>query len=161
MKKDHLRDYATEAYRFYARCGMPSYEELRDAVYREALESSRREIERLPGPRAGGFGDPTAQAVINAERAADAREGELLDILAVEKALAAMRPEARRAVEIVYFDGAGRELEWGEASERVHRAELEIPASERQIYYWLKKARLAFAAERSLRVENNFGKSLQ
>jgi hypothetical protein len=145
--KDHLRDYATEAYRYYARCGRPSYEELRQIIFDAALESSRREIVRVKG-----IGNPTQQAIINAERAVEEMEGQLLDVKAVEKALKTMRPEWRRAVEIVYFAAPKKPLEHGDIERRVHRAELEIPADRSTIYRWLRKARRAFATERKLRL---------
>ena len=147
--RDHLRDYATAAFRFYARCGKPTYEEMRRAVYDAALQSSRRELAGIKR----GFGDPTGQAVINAHAAVDAMEGQLLDILAVENALRQMRPEWRKAVDIVYFADAQYALERGDIEARVHKAELEIPASRRQIYYWLKKARMMLARERGLRLD--------
>lgn len=37
MKKDHIRDYATEAFRFYARMGCPTYKEA-EAATRSAAE---------------------------------------------------------------------------------------------------------------------------
>ena len=145
--KDHLRDYATEAFRYYARCGRPTYEEMKRAIYNMVYESSRRDLTRVKG-----VSNPTQQAVIKAEAAVDAKMGELLDILAVESALRLMRPEWKRAVEIAYFAEAQYELERGEIKNRVTKAEIEIPASCRQVYRWLKKARELFAVERGLRL---------
>ena len=147
MIKDHLRDYATAAFRNYARCGFPTYEELRKIIFDAALESSRREINRM-----SRIPNPTQQAVINAESAVDERQGELLDILAVENALKIMKDECKKAVEQVYFVDAQNDFECGDIKERVTRASIEIPASERQIYYWLRTARYVFAVERGLRV---------
>lgn len=42
---------------------------------------------------------------------------------------------------MVYMAYADRELVKGEISERIHKAELEIPASERVVYKWLAYAR--------------------
>ena len=145
--KDYLRDYATAAYRYYARCGCPTHEELRDIIYTEALESEKRSLVRIKG-----IGNPTQQAVINAEAAVDARKGELMDVLAVETAIRIMRPEWIRAVKLVYFPEPERELERGEIMQRVTSASLLIPASERQIYRWLRFARQTFATERGLRL---------
>jgi hypothetical protein len=168
--KDHLRDYATEAFRFYARSGCPDYEDLKQQLYDAALEASKREI-----MHSGNISKPTEYAVINAERAVDERKGELLDILAVEQVMALTEgsPEGilcrsgnpmnyyiRRAIEIVYFADADKPLQKGDISMRVHKAELEIPASERQIYYWLSKARRMFAEERGLRIYNKFPEKL-
>ena len=146
--KDYLRDYATEAFRFYARCGKPTYEEMRKSIYNAALQSSRRELQGIRT----GFGDPTGQAVINANAAVDEMEGQLLDILAVENALQQLRLEIYKAVDIVYFTDAKFDLERGDIEDRVHVAELEIPASRAQIYRWLKRARVVFARERGLRL---------
>lgn len=145
--KDFIRDYATAAFRYYARCGMPRYEDMYRAAYNIALEDERREIVRVKG-----VGNPTQQAIINAEAEMDRRAGEFRDILAVEQALAAMRPEVRLAVKFIYFAGADRELVKGDIERRVHRAEIEIPASRRQIYRWLYGARVLFSEIRGLRI---------
>ena len=149
MTKDHLRDYATAAFRYYARCGFPTYEELRDIIYNAALEESRRELVRVQG-----IGDPTQWAVINAEKAVDARAGELLDILAVETAMKTMPPDWRKAVEHVYFPDPRRDLEKGDIEMRVCKAGIEIPASRNTIYRWLRKARETFSRERALRMKS-------
>jgi hypothetical protein len=63
-----------------------------------------------------------------------------------------MRPEWRRAVEIVYFADPQRPLEKGDIEARVHKAEIEIPASRQSVYTWLRRARKLFAIERGLRI---------
>jgi hypothetical protein len=45
-----------------------------------------------------------------------------------------------------------REPDRGEISERVHTAEIQIPASEKTIYRWLGTARRFFAEFRGLRI---------
>lgn len=64
-------------------------------------------------------------------------------------------------MEIVYFADPKKELEKKDISDRVHKAELGIPTSERSIYSWLKMARGIFARERGLRVAGIKRKSLQ
>jgi hypothetical protein len=146
--KDHLRDYATEAFRLYARCNQPLYDDMHDAIYKAAMESPLRELGRI----GSGIGKPTEQAMINAERAVEECKGMLNDILAVENARKIMRPEWWRAVEIVYFTDPDRPLEKGDIEARVHRAEIEIPAGRATVYRFLKKARKLFAIERGLRI---------
>jgi hypothetical protein len=150
--KDHIRDYATDAFRYYARLGRPTYEELRLAIYNAALESSRREIEHVQEP----LPDPTAAAVANAQRALDEREGELRDIDAVCRTIEIMQHEGRQdcllALEYVYFAAPDQPLERGDITDRVHSASINIPVSERSVFYWLSKARMLFAIERGLRV---------
>jgi len=148
--KDYLRDYATAAFRFYARLGRPSHDEIKRAIYNEALASSKRELNRI-----NGVCNPTRQAIINAEAAVDQMAGELGDVLAVERALATMRPEWIAAVEIVYFADAHCEFERGDILAKIHKAALSIPASERQIFRWLGRARMMFAAERGLRLPDS------
>ena len=148
--KDYLRDYSTAAFRFYARLGRPTYEEMKKVVYDAAFESSRRELINDKNIK-----KPTQQAVINAEKAVEALAGELCDILAVEKVLARMQPEMIKAVEIIYFTDAERELMYGDITARVHKTESVIPASESQIYRWLKQARMMFAVERGLRLPSS------
>ena len=164
--KDSIRDYATEAFRFYARSGKPTYEELKAHIYEQALESEKREI-----THSGNISKPTEYAVINAQRALAERQGELLDVLAVDRVMKILSGAAqdllsiygntvrfciRRTIEIVYFTDADRPLQKGDITERVHKAELDISASEMSIYRWLAKARRMFAEERGLRFKNDF-----
>lgn len=159
MKKDSIRDYATEAFRFYAACGKLTSEQLKQKVYDEIYTASKKEFYH------GGRGmptDATAYAVMAAEGALHDMEAEFRDIVAVEKTLMQLRRQQKRAVEIVYFEEPNKPLEKGTISDRVHKAEQEIPASERSIYEWLARARRIFAKERGLRVtKKRMQKSLQ
>jgi hypothetical protein len=83
---------------------------------------------------------------------------ELEDLEAVEKVLMICDSDVRKAVEMVYFFKPYEELEWGNIKKQVYYAEINIPASERQVYYWLKKARCMFAEERGLRLKNKIKK---
>ncbi|NYB73869.1 hypothetical protein HZF24_06915 [Sedimentibacter hydroxybenzoicus DSM 7310] len=147
MKKDHIRDYATEAFRYYAFMGKPHKEDLEKKYYQEALEEYERR-RRLGGT---GISKPTEQAVMYAEGILRQKQAELWDVLAVEKTLAQLHIWERQAVEIVYFERPHRELEKNDISMRVQKAVIHIPASERSVYYYLKKARDIFAFERGLR----------
>lgn len=147
MKKDHIRDYATEAFRYYAFLGKPHKEDLEKRYYQEALE----EYQRRQQSGGTGISKPTEQAVMYAEGILRQKQAELWDILAVEKTMAQLHIWERQAVEIVYFPHAQREIEKNDISMRVQEAVIRIPASERSVYYYLKKARNIFAFERGLR----------
>ncbi len=157
MSLDYIRDYATEAFRFYAKMGKPSYEAMKTRIYQEALERERRRLESEIHSKA--LVKPVEQAVINAERELDKREAELLDILAIEKVmvrLSTMQARVdgqgiRQAVEIVYFTAPEQKLKRGDIIDRVRRACIELPADERTVYRYLKMARRMFAQERGLR----------
>lgn len=149
MKKDNIRDYATEAFRFYAVCGRLTAAQLEQIVRDRIYEQSKREYRR------GGLGmhtDATAYAVMQAEDAVREMQAEFEDILAVERTLKRLTYAQRRAVELVYFAEPKREMERNDISDRVHQAELEIPASTDTIYRWLRSARMIFAEERGLRI---------
>ncbi len=159
MKKDNIRDYATEAFRFYASCGKLSSAQLEQMVRDTIYEKSKREFCRSG---MGMHSDATAYAVMKAEDAVREMQAEFEDIIAVEKTMQRLTHHQRKAVEIVYFTDPDKELEKNDISNRVHQAELEIPASERSIYGWLYKARKIFAEERGLRTTKKiFGESLQ
>lgn len=154
MKKDAIRDYATEAFRFYAALGRPKYEDIKKRVYDYAMAEERRtEV------KTGGLSLPTEYQLRNAENALEELEAELMDIFAVERTLEILSThkngrEIKEAVEIVYFTEPSRALRRNEITNRVHFAELAIHTSERNIYYFLKIARDIFATERKLRNVN-------
>lgn len=152
MKKDHIRDYATEAFRYYAACGCPTSEQVKEQIYTQISERSSRDYTEVAAVMSTS--SATEYGAMAAEDAFERHKAEILDILAVEKALAELRydPAVIRAIEMVYFPNPDKELRKGDISDRVHVAELMIPASERTIYYWLKKARKIFARHRGLRI---------
>lgn len=151
MIKDHIRDYATSAFRLYALHEKPTYDQLRQRLYDEALRKSKREIIHLKG-----VSNPTQTAIQQAEVAVEKKKAELLDVLAVGQVISSLgtggRSDIIQALELVYFYQPERELKRGDISDRVHVAELCIPASESSIYRWLKQARQLFAIERGLRI---------
>lgn len=149
MKKDNIRDYATEAFRYYAANGRRTSTELMQEVKDMIYEQSHREIIRSGS---GSYSDTTAYSVMKAEDEVFDLTAEFLDIMAVEKTLMQLDEYQRLAVEIVYFTDAKRELEKGDISKRVHKAGMAIPAGEKTIYRWLGKARKTFAKERGLRI---------
>lgn len=141
MKKDPTRDYITAAFRLYASLGCPSYEQLRADIY--ARELKRCE---LLNPEI---------AVKQAERAVAEKEPMLLDILAVQHTLELLscgeKQQVVAAVKAVYFPDPTRPLRRGDIADRVRHYALKCPASEKQVYKWLKDARTMCSALRGLR----------
>ena len=147
MGKDHLRDYCTESFRFYAKVGgVKGYIEKLVEDYGKKLSSGSKDT------------SPTEGALIIKERILREHAAEFADLEAVEKVMYLLemtphnRGKVKQCVEIVYFTDSWRELIKGDIQERVHKAELRLPASKRQIYIWLKQARELFAVERGLRL---------
>ena len=136
--KDHLRDYCTDAFRFYARWG----------GRQNYIDNLLADLKREKGT---GVCSPTESELMHKERVMKEKHAEIADLDAVEFVLRVADRDVRRAVELVYLDRPHDELEWGDIKERVHYAEIHIPASERQVYRWLKEARMMFAEERGLR----------
>ena len=147
MIKTHYRDYATEAYRLYARLG--GAEAYKRRIYAEAQERHAQGC-------TGGPGSPTEAAVLRGEAALAEKEGTWRDLEAVERAMeriGRMRGGTciLRAVREVYEVEADRPIERGEIARRVDKLSLEMPAGPRSIYRWLGTARQVFAEERGLR----------
>jgi len=126
MKKDHYRDYAVDAYRYYAVCGQPDAAELRSArstlswEQRSALsdlEAVCRVLDRL-------YTEPDGQRY-------------------------------RRCLELVYFSQPHRALSRGVITERVSRAASELCIGQTTVYRMLHRLRLMLAIERGLRTEDN------
>jgi len=126
MNKDNYRDYVTEAYRYYALCGMPDGAELRQV--RMALPQNCR----------GGVAD--LEAVVSVlERLEKEPEGEMM----------------KRCLEMVYFADPKRTASRGALSSRVDHAAMELCVSESTVYRILRRLRLLLAIERGLRVEES------
>lgn len=144
MKKDHLRDYITEAFRLYARLECRSYEQVKQLIYDNKLDIS------LIGR------DPTSQMILG-ENAIKHSEPMLLDILAVERTLELLeigeKQHIARAVRDVYFVQPFKPLHKGDITDRVRWVSASEPVSEKQVYQWLKYARLLCAAVRGLRLD--------
>ncbi len=143
MRKDHIRDYATEAFRFYAKSGG------KDKYIKYLMD----DISRNKG---SGVCNPTEAALVSKEKIIESRAAEFADIAAVDKVMVILDNShqgyyIKKAIEYVYFKDCDEDIAKGEISNRIHYCEIHIPASERQIYYWLKKARTLFAEERGLR----------
>jgi hypothetical protein len=148
MKKDHVRDYATEAFRYYAYMGKPHKEDLEQKYYDEAKQEYTRQYSEVKGT---GISKPVEQMIMYAEGRVREKQAELWDILAVEKTMQQLTFYERAAVDIVYFQEPHRAVKKGDIRDRVIQASLHIPADERTVYRYLRKARLIFAYERGLR----------
>jgi hypothetical protein len=147
--KSHIRDYATAAFRFYAMAGPASkYKQL---IWNDAIERHRKTEGNC------GVSDSTGAAVQRAQEALDRAAADIQDLEAVELTISAIEQlyggrDMMTALRMVYMTDPSREPDRGEISERVHAAEIQIPASERSIYGWLSYARKLFAEIRGLRI---------
>lgn len=154
MKKDHLRDYATHAFREYAAGGCPTYDQLRDKLIAEAMASSS---ERLAVK--GGISKPTEAQIMAAEKQLENAEGQLMDILAVIRTIEILQKRRDgdlilRCLQLVYFAEPKRDLEPGDISNRVVQASMNIPVGEATVYRKLYVARKTFATERGLNLKS-------
>lgn len=144
IKKDALRDYATSAFIFWARHGCPTYVEAVDRIRERAFS------------RAWGIDPQKAKQYADAE-IEKARAG-LEDIRACESVFKKLDASGREfvceAVKAVYMADPWRNPRKGEYSARALRFALEVPLSERQVYYYLEQARDLFAVERGLRIDD-------
>lgn len=147
--KDYLRDYATAAFRFYAKNGM-SAEKYKNKIYEEALE----EISKKEGRT--DVSKPTEAALMRAEKAVNEKIAEIKDMEAVEKVLAELKGTRRayivQAIEHVYFEDYDKDFSKGDIQSRVIKASFEICAGERTVYRWLREARDLFSYQRGLRI---------
>lgn len=155
MKKDHIRDYATEAFRYYAKLGKPKFEDVKEKIYQEAIEESKRNELKT-----NNICSPTELAMMRADKAVIEKKGELEDILAVEETLKQLAYEYNGAeilnvIERVYFVQPDKAIEKGELKNRVLAAIEEIHIGERTAWRYLAKARDIFAENRGLRVSDN------
>lgn len=155
MKKDHIRDYATEAFRYYAKLGKPKFEDVKEKIYKEAIEESKKNELKT-----NNICSPTELAMMRADKAVVEKKGELEDILAVEETLKQLAYEYNGAeilsvVDRVYFVQPDKAIEKGELKNRVLAAIEEIHIGERTAWRYLAKARDMFAENRGLRVSDN------
>ena len=139
-RRQPYREYATQAFRFLAQEGSA------DKYINKLVDDYKRQA------KADGVSNPTEAALMHKERILREHAAELADLDAAEKALIICGRDPRKAVEMVYQKDCWQELEWGDIETRVHYAEIHIPASIRQIYYWLNKSCQEFAKERGLRI---------
>jgi hypothetical protein len=150
--KDYLKDYAIAAFRFYAKNGK-SADKYKEKIYNEALE----EMQKRETLVKDGVSKPTEAALMAAEAAVNEKIAEIKDMEAVEKVLADncytwKHRYIVRSIEMVYFKDCDMVISKGDIQNRVTAAALEISASERSVYYWLREARELFSYHRGLRI---------
>jgi hypothetical protein len=143
VRKDFVRDYATEMFREYAALGKPSAELLTRMLSEADITSRSYETNAL-------------RTLLDSYKNAERMSAVMLDIAAVEKTIGQFQKADKKhiikAVEAVYFASAKNALKKGDISARVRRFAMDLPASEKQVYKWLREARLLCAANRGLRI---------
>lgn len=144
MKKDYIRDYATECFRAYAAAGYPTYEEAYARIYDAALRKYSASDAEL--------------ALQRAEEDADKHTPYLLDIMAADKTFELLnvgnKQQIAAAVKAVYCTLPTIPLSRGDISARVLSFAHKSYADERTVYRWLKEARLLCAAVRGLSISD-------
>lgn len=155
--KDHLRDYATNAFRVYAAAGCPTYEQMRQQVLDDVMNRSTDN-----SAVRGDISRPTEAMVLAAESRLDQAVGKLADIMAVIRALDQLKAHRDgeaicRCLKAVYFVHPFRLPMRGEISSRVRAAAEREYVDDRTVYRWLAVARKVFAVERGLNVVSSGG----
>ncbi len=142
MSKDHIRDYATAAFRYWASQGCPTYEEAVERIKNRAINKAKDV-------------DP-ARALIYAEAEVEKRAAELSDIMACEACFKHFQECGKGyicdAVKAVYMPYPGRKLRRRELSGRVLRYSQDNYLSVRTAYYYLNQACCYFASLHNLRI---------
>lgn len=133
MRKKLYRDYAIQAFVFWAREGCPDEEGYMARIEQEA--EGHRDPEKYIASRVAEVYDIAACCEVF-ERFKEAGRGEICD-----------------AVRAVYMAEPSRKPKREEISARVIAFSFDAPASERSVYGWLEKALREFARCRALRVE--------
>lgn len=141
MKKDHVRDYATAAYRYWASVGCPTYDEAIERIKKRAQKIAKDQSLEI----VAAFVDACMEK----------REGVLLDIKACDEAFSYFRSHGKEcicsAVQNVYMAFPKKRLARGELSGRVVRFGMDNYYSESQVYRFLEEACSKFAENRGLR----------
>ena len=138
MKKDNIRDYATSAFRSYARLGCPTTEEFKKKIRNTATLNET---------------DPK-KALILAEKAEEENYGRIMDIEAVNGTLSILEKSGRqdiiKAVNEIYFAEPEKPLVKKNITERAQAFAISLPADIRTVFRYLALARKLFAELRGL-----------
>lgn len=144
LRKDDIRDYAISAFVFWARHGCPTYEEAVERIRKRAISRAR--------------GSDPAKASAYADAEVEKASAGLCDIMACAQVFETLEKTGRElvceAVKAVYMADPWKKPGRGEYSARALRFAMEVPLSERQVYYYLEQARDLFAVVRGLRVDD-------
>lgn len=148
MKKDRNRDYATAAFIDYVMSGHLTCEEQKERIRSAALREYTDNLRR-------GRKNPVENADIYAERVLEMNEGYLLDVQAVDKTIEALNDSGEKYIMDVVFAvyNSPASMRRGVISARVRRLAVDMPASERVIYKYLKRARSVFCKIRRLNLK--------
>lgn len=149
----NYRNYASEAFRFWARCGCISYDDAKKAIKNNGdlleavylLEKRRsRNVSHIPTQNRIALNPAMVKAVLEDIRACDAVFVKLTD-----------RGDEviKSAVRAIYMERPFEELHKGDVSARVIKFSLAVPVSESQVYNYLAEARRMFAEYRGLRLD--------
>ena len=144
MIKDNIRDYATDAFRYWASIGCPTYEEAVSRIVKKAeLESA-------------GQSEEVRSAFVAARL--EKYRGELGDIKACNECFEYMKAHGKEcvcsAVREVYMVFPRKRPARGELSGRVLRFAINNYYSEIQVYRFLREACEVFAEKHHLRFGN-------
>ena len=149
MKKQHYRDYATDAFRFLAAQGSSS--KYKQKIWNEAIEEQRR-LE-VTGT---GISCPTEAAILRADEAIFDAQAAISDLEAAEFAISTLEQlqgtNAVKTLKTVYMLDPNRPIRRREIVNRVKACATEFYISDRKIYEWLETAREEFAKKRGLRL---------
>ncbi len=152
MRKERSRDYSTAAFQLHAQTGGHEVyaKRLHEQLIREAAEYKQPSETGI----GAGAADPMAAADARYQRLWAEHAAELADLLAVTETIEWLERlnlgDHIKAMRRVYLTDPWAELDGEEIRERVHAAEIAIPASVRSIYYWLSDCRAIFAWRRGL-----------
>lgn len=155
IKRQHYKDYASDAFRVLAKYG--SSEAYRERVV-ESVERKKAELgTKIDEP----IGSPTEAAIIRAENAIEDAKATLLDIEAAERALKICAERDRKqqtktvkAVQSVYMLNRDRLPKHHEIMQTVISVAIWASCDPATIYRWLAFARTTFARERGLRIKD-------
>ncbi len=141
LKKDNVRDYATEAFRYWASVGCPTYDEAVARIKKRALEKAKGQSAEIKA------------AFVSA--CIDQRQGALADIKACDECFCYLRAHGKEcvcsAVREIYMAFPRKRLARGELSGRAVRFGMENYYSAAQVYRFLEEACDRFAVYRGLR----------
>lgn len=156
MRRDRNRDYATDAFQFYAAVG--GYEKYSKALHEQLTKEVAEYYQRSEVPAGDTMPvDPQAAAQARYTKLAALYEPDMLDLKAVDETIELMEMRLWHktrvaAVRHVYQKEPNIQLSGEILMDFVYAASREIFASPSSIYDWLYDARAIFAWKRKLRL---------
>lgn len=146
MRKDRITDYATAAFKDYAKLGGQTSKTYADKRYNFAALTAAENI-GVDAPK-----NNVGAAIAAAERQKEENAPLLADMAAVEHTFERLKNKQHiiDAVKAVYMTEPFRPLSQREIGRRVINFAVNYPADVRTVYKWLKQARQLFAYYRGL-----------